>query len=296
MDRPTRTAFVDKQFLNELQGLRLLARKVFRGQMRGDRRSRNKGQSVEFVDYRPYMKGDDLRRIDWNLYGRLERHYIKLFEEEEDLRLYLLLDCSASMDFGNPNKFVSALRLAASLAYIVLSNQETVSVSVFAGGLHEITTPTRGKGKIHGLMRRMEGLEATGESQLAAAAAQFARQTRQSGIVCVISDFLLEDGVGSLAPLLGAGHQLELVQVLSPDEVNPGLTGDLELVDVETGTSKEVSMGLGVLRGYLRRLAALQQEIKSFAARGGGGYHLYSTDTALRDFIMGPLRTSRLVR
>lgn len=296
MDSVTKTAFVDKAFLNELQGLRLLARKVFRGQMRGDRRSRNKGQSVEFVDYRPYMKGDDLRRIDWNLYARLERHYIKLFEEEEDLRLYLLLDCSASMDFGRPNKFVSALRLAAALAYIVLSNLETVSVSVFAGGLHEITTPTRGKGKIHGLLRRLEGLEAAGDSQLAGAAAQFATKTRQSGIVCVISDFLLEQGVTSLAPLLGAGHQLELIQVLAPEERHPNLTGDLELVDAESGSTREISMGLGVLRGYLKRLAALEQEIKQFAARGGGGYHLYPTDTSLRDFIMGPLRSAQLIR
>lgn len=292
----TRTAFVDKAFLNELQGLRLLARKVFRGQMRGDRRSRNKGQSVEFVDFRPYIKGDDLRRIDWNLYGRLERYYIKLFEEEEDLRLYILLDCSASMDFGNPNKFVSALKLAAALAYIVLSNLETVSISIFAGGLHEITTPTRGKGKIHPVLHQLERLKAGGQSRLAEAAAQFAMKTRQSGIVCVISDFLLDEGTGSLAPLLGTGHQLELIQVLAPEERNPSLTGDLELVDVESGTSKEVSMGLGVLRGYLRRLAGLQQEIKTFAARGGGGYHLYSTDMPLRDFIMGPLRSARLVR
>jgi len=112
----------------------------------------------------------------------------------------------------------------------------------------------------------------------------------------VISDFLLEEGITSLAPLLGAGHQLELIQVLAPEERHPSLTGDLELVDAESGTTREISMGLGVLRGYLKRLAALEQEIKTFAARGGGGYHLYPTDTPLRDFIMGPLRSAQLIR
>src|SRR5512147_2633982 len=105
MDETLRPAADDAALLAELEGLRLLARKIFRGQMRGERRSRNKGQSVEFVDFRPYLKGDDLRRIDWNLYGRLERYYIKLFEEEEDLSLYVLLDCSASMSYGTPSKF-----------------------------------------------------------------------------------------------------------------------------------------------------------------------------------------------
>ena len=140
MDAAPRTAGpIDSAFLAELEGLRVLSRKVFRGQMRGERRSRNKGQSVEFVDFRPYIKGDDLRRIDWNLYGRLERYYIKLFEEEEDLRLYVLLDCSASMDYGTPAKFDHARKLAAALSYIVLANLETVSVSVFAGDYGRIT-------------------------------------------------------------------------------------------------------------------------------------------------------------
>lgn len=290
------TGPINSAFLGELEGLRVLSRKVFRGQMRGERRSRNKGQSVEFVDYRPYIKGDDIRRIDWNLYGRLERHYIKLFEEEEDLRLYVLLDCSASMDYGDPNKFDHARRLAAGLSYIVLSNLETVSVSVFAGGYDIVSTPTRGKGKIHPILRRLNGLEAAGDSELSAAAARFAAHTRKSGLVCVISDFLTTEGIEAIAPLLGAGHQIELIQVLSPEEANPQLTGDLELVDKETGEGVEVSMGVHVMRRYHQRLAALQSELKSFALRSGGDYFMCNTATPLKEFIMGALRTGRLVR
>jgi uncharacterized protein (DUF58 family) len=297
MDTPRTTSGpIDSAFLGELEGLRILSRKVFRGQMRGERRSRNKGQSVEFVDFRPYIRGDDLRRIDWNLYGRLERYYIKLFEEEEDLRLYVLLDCSASMDYGSPNKFDHARKLAAALSYIVLANLETVSVSVFAGDYGLITTPTRGKGKIHPILHKLNALRAAGDSMLAAAAARFAAHSRKSGLVCVISDFFTAEGINAIAPLLGSGHQLELIQVLAPQEANPQLTGDLELIDRETGEGVEVSMGLSVMRRYHQRLAALQSELKSFALRGGGDYFLCNTATPLREFILGALRTGRLVR
>lgn len=287
---------LDTAFLAELEGLRMLSRKVFRGQMRGERRSRNKGQSVEFVDYRPYLKGDDMRRIDWNLYGRLERYYIKLFEEEEDLRLYILLDSSASMDYGNPNKFDYARRLAAGLACIVLSNLETVSVSVFSGNYQMLTTPSRGKAKLHPLLHKLNKMQAEGSSMLAAAASRFAAATRKSGVVCVISDFFTAEGISAIAPLLGAGHQVELIQVLAPEEANPQLTGDLELVDAESGATEEVSMGQAVLRRYLSRLSALQAELKTFALRAGGDFFVSHTARPLREFIFGPLRAGRLLR
>ncbi|MCH7471730.1 DUF58 domain-containing protein [bacterium] len=287
---------IDAAFLAELEGLRILSRKVFRGQIRGERRSRNKGQSVEFVDYRQYLQGDDIRRIDWNLYGRLERYYIKLFEEEEDLRLYLIIDSSASMDYGNPNKFDHARKLAAALAYIVLSNLETVSVSVFSGGYDVMSTPMRGKGKIHPIIRKLNELEAGGDSQLSAAAARFTAHTRKSGVVCVLSDFFVSEGIDSIAPLLGPGHQIELIQVLSPEEAKPQLTGDLELIDAESGGGVEVSMGVHVMRRYHQRLSALQEELKKFALRSGGDYFLCNTAMPMREFIFGMLRTGRLVR
>jgi uncharacterized protein (DUF58 family) len=290
------SALDNTAFLNELEGLRVLSRKVFRGQMRGERRSRNKGQSVEFVDYRPYLAGDDLRRIDWNMYGRLDRFYIKLFEEEEDLRLYILLDSSASMRYGTPDKFDAARRLAAGLAHIVLSNHESVAVSVFASDYSVISTPARGKGKIHQILRKLGEVEPGGQSQLQAAVRRFMAQTRKTGIVCVISDFLVPEGFSPIAPLLGSGHEIQLLQVLAPAEADPQLTGDLALVDSETGETLEVSMGLQVLRRYAERLQALQAELRSFALRGAGQLFVYKTDTPLRDFFYHGLRAGRLVR
>ncbi|MCC7478572.1 DUF58 domain-containing protein [bacterium] len=287
---------ITNALLAELEGLRVLSRKIFRGQMRGERRSRNKGQSVEFVDFRPYLIGDDLRRIDWNLYGRLDRYFIKLFEEEEDMRLYILLDCSASMAYGSPDKFDYARRLAAGLAYIVLSNHETVSVSIFSGAYKMISTPSRGKAKIHPVLRKLNDLKAEGGSQLASACRNFAAQHRKSGLVVVISDFLMGEGVEAIAPLTGLGHQVELVQVLAPEEANPQLTGDLELVDSETGESLEVSMGSAVMKRYHARLAALQAQLAAFARRCGGDFFVAGTAVPLRDFVLGELRRGRLVR
>lgn len=295
MTGPDNNPLTGGAFLNELQGLRMLSRKIFRGQMRGERRSRNKGQSVEFVDYRPYLAGDDLRRIDWSMYGRLDRFYIKLFEEEEDLRLYVLLDCSASMHYGTPDKFEAARRLAAGLAYIALSNYESAAVCVFSDEYAQLFTPSRGKGKIHPLLHKLGQLEARGGSQLQRAVRGFMTQTRKTGLVVVISDFLLPEGLASLAPLLGSGHEVHLVQVLAPDELNPGLTGDLALVDSESGETLEVSMGLHVLRGYQERLAALQAELRTFALRGGGKLFVYPSNLPLRDFFYQQLRGGRLL-
>jgi uncharacterized protein (DUF58 family) len=291
-----RSLLEDAAFLSELEGLRLMSRKVFRGQMRGERRSRNKGQSVEFVDYRPYLAGDDLRRVDWNMYGRLERFYIKLFEEEEDLRIYVLLDCSTSMDYGTPNKFNQARKLAAGLSHIALSNRESVAISVFASGYDIISTPVRGKAKIHTLLSRLGAVQPSGASRLPEAVARFMAHTRKTGIVCVISDFLFAEGMETIGPLASSGHEILLMQVLAPEEANPQLAGDLSLIDSETGQALDVSMGINVLRKYHQRLTALQAELRTFALRGGGQAFIYNAGTPLRDFFYHALRAGKLLR
>jgi hypothetical protein len=159
-----------------------------------------------------------------------------------------------------------------------------------------LSTPTRGKGRIHPLLRKLNDLAALGPSSLGGAASRFAAQTRKNGVVCVLSDFLTGERLETIAPLAGLGHQVELIQILAPEEANPQLTGDLELVDAETGASEEVSMGQAVLRRYHQRLGALQSELKTFARRCGGDFHVCVTSQPLREFILGPLRTARLVR
>ena len=139
-------------------------------------------------------------------------------------------------------------------------------------------------------------METGGESMLGAAAGKFASQTRKSGIVCILSDFLTPEGIGSIAPLMGLGHQIELFQVLAPEEANPQLTGDLELVDMESGISEEVSLGQNVMRGYHQRLNALQAELKAFALKSGGDYFLFNTSEGVTNLVRGVLRKARLVR
>src|SRR5260370_21887665 len=132
MPEPPAKPLLDSLFLAKLEQLELVSRKIFLGVMKGERRSKKKGQSVEFADYRNYVKGDDLRFLDWNLYGRLDRLFIRLFQEEEDLHFYLLIDNSLSMDFGNPSKLHYARQVAAALGFIGLVNMDRVVVEVFS--------------------------------------------------------------------------------------------------------------------------------------------------------------------
>lgn len=284
----------DAQFFAELERLELVARKVLHGHIRGERRSRRRGFSVEFMDFRPYHQGDDLRYIDWNLYGRLERFYIKLFVEEEELNLYLLIDTSASM--GLYGKLTQAKRIAGALAWIVLMSNERVMVGVFDQRLDLVVRPSRGRGKVWPLLRSLEGLSAEGGTNLVRAAEVLLSRYRHPGLVVAISDFLDPAAAQGLKLLAGFGHQLAVIQILAREELDPPLEGDLSLVDVESGEQVEVSMGEGVLRRYKERLAALREELSRIAARSKGDYYLVTPDTPLRELIFGTMRQRGLVR
>lgn len=280
----------DASFMAKLEKLDYLAKKMFRGKLRGEKRSRKLGQSVEFHDFRPYMPGDDIRRIDWNLYARLEKYFIKLFVEEEDLTLYLIVDSSASMNFGEPNKFVFARRLAAALSYIALSNLERVQVAVFDDRLNIIQRPTRGRSKFLRLFEILAARQTGGASSLVTSIAQFVAQKPLPGVTIVLSDFLFENPTQALSGLVGRGNQVMLIQTLSPVEIKPDLTGDLELVDSESGRTMNVSMGSGVFRRYLRNLEALKSELAGWARKTSSDYILVPTDADLVDIVLRDLR------
>lgn len=280
----------DADFMRQLAELEILTKKMFRGKLRGEKRSRKTGQSVEFHDYRQYQPGDDIRRVDWNLYARLERHFIKLFVEEEDLTLYILLDCSKSMNYGAPNKFEYARRLAAAFSYISLSSLERVQVAVFDARLKVIQRPIRGRSKYIRLFEILESQRADGESSLSAAVNQFIASKPLPGVVLVISDFLFDNPTHSLSGLAGRGNQVVLAQVLSPDEIRPDLAGDLELVDSESGKSVSVSMGSGVFRRYMAGVAKLQSEIKTWTRKTGSDFVIIPTSRSLRDALLKDMR------
>jgi len=213
---------------------------------------------VEFADYRDYTPGDDLRRLDWNIYARLDRPFIKLFEEEEDLAVYLLVDGSRSMDWGDGelHKFRYALRLAAGLGAVALASGDLLSVGLLQNGrVGAEYGPSRGQGILPRFFGFLDGLTPGGETDLNTSLQKFALKPRRPGFIVLISDLLAPGGYETgLRPLLGRGYEVVLLHLLAPDELDPPLVGDLQLVDIETGQEQDVSLDGGLRTLYRERM------------------------------------------
>lgn len=289
---------LDPAFLRKLEQLQVLCRKVFRGRLKGERRSRKKGTSVEFADYRDYVRGDDTRFIDWNIYGRLERLFLKLFLEEEDLAFYLIVDASASMAFGEPmTKFDYARRTAAALGYVALANQDKVGVSAFCSHLCEVFRPARGKFQLHKLLNFLGGLKAEAGTSLEQSCRDFVTQHRQSGIVVVLSDFLDDYGYeDALKYFFSRPYEVYVIQILSEEERKPTLQGHLELLDSETGERQEITASEGLLRQYQQTLEAYCGGLRDWCARHDMTYLATSTGVPIETLLLNYLRRRGMFR
>lgn len=296
----------DQVFLHKLERLSLVVRQVRAGQIRGERRSTRRGPGIEFADYRDYVRGDDPRHVDWNIYARLERPFIKLFEEEEDLSVHLLLDASRSMDWaeGDVHKWTFARRIAASLGYIALVSGDRLTVAALysplsqgEGGDGRVWGPHRHRAQLHRLLAWLDDLPAEGETDLTNVLTRYARRPMRPGLCFVLTDGFsptgLEDG---LSALRGRGHDVVFLHLLAPDEVDPTLGGDLRLVDVETGLGRDVTVDGAMRAIYRRRLAAWQAELAAFCARRDVRYLPIVTDQPFDDLILTHLRRRGLIR
>src|SRR3954454_2230309 len=234
MPETTTQPLLDPQFLTRLEQLELVSRKIFLGRMKGERRSKRKGQSVEFADYRNYVIGDDLRHLDWNLFARLERLFIRLFMEEEDLHVYLLIDNSLSMDFGKPTKLHYAKQVAAALGFIGLVNMDRVVIEAFNDKLTQSLPAARGRRSLWRLVDFLQKLEPAGPSDLKKALRAFSLKCSGKGIVILLSDFMDKHGYED-APRYLIARQMGIyaIQILSQEEIEPEIVGDLQLTDVE---------------------------------------------------------------
>jgi uncharacterized protein (DUF58 family) len=256
----------DEHFLKKLEYLYIVSKKIFAGRMRAERRTKKTGSGIEFADHRNYTLGDDFRYIDWNIYGRMERLLLRLFEEEEDLSIYILVDCSKSMAIGQPMaKMDYALRVAAALCYVGLSNLDRVSIVPFSSDLHERLPPERGKGRIFKVFDFLRQIEPGGETNLAASVTKFVHQTKRRGMAVLISDFYdpagYEEGVNVLRY-----HKYEpfVIQTIDPKEADPPLHGDLTLVDCETGEPREVTISARLLSEYKKEHEKYCKELEEF--------------------------------
>jgi uncharacterized protein (DUF58 family) len=286
----------DEAFLRQLERLLLLMRAPVRGGLKGGRRSVKRGQSVEFADYREYTLGDDLRQLDWNVLARLEKLFVKLFIEEEDVTITVLLDGSASMATGRPDKLQFAKRAAAALGYIGLASEDKVSVSVLGGRSARRRTALRGSGRVFRLLAELSAISpADGPTDLVAAARHAAAQLTGRGVVILISDLLDPAADRVIRELASTRSELIVLHVLSPDELDPPLEGDLRLVDAETGESIDVTADLATIDAYRARLAAWKESFAQLAARRQATYVDLSTDVALNDLIFAELRRRRVL-
>jgi len=286
----------DEKTRRKLEQLMLAASRVRAGAIQGERRSVKRGTSIEFADYRNYAPGDDLRRLDWNIYARLGRPLTRLYEDEEDLAVHLLLDCSASMDWGegDAHKFNFARRLIAGLGYVSLTTNDRLVIGSMGG---EQFGPARGRNYSISLLNYMVKLKAAGRIDINAALKDYALKSGRPGLTIIVSDLFTPNGfIDGINALLSKGHEIVLIHVLSPDEIEPPLAGDLRLIDVETGGVQEVSIDGGMRDLYIKRVQAWREDIRLECTKRGVHFIAAESNAAWEKIILYDLRRLGVVK
>lgn len=316
---------ISPQLAAALDRLDLSSRKTFAGKLQGERRSKARGRSVEFEDYRQYVAGDDLRHVDWNVFARLDRFFIKIFLEEQDLALHIAIDASRSMDAGNPNKLIQAQRIAMAMAYLGLVNNNRVVLWAFDESGLRYLPPTRGRTGVQvaakfileqtrggaGAGPRVE----TGQIQASAttlsstftgAIKRLAQVRTGKGVFVLLSDLLVPEGYEQGLWLLNGGWDTTIMQVLAPGEIDPGteldgsggriVIGDLRLTDAETGRAAEMTVNGDLLRRYLRKFEEYQANLTACLTARGMTHVVVRSDADVGGLLLGDLRRRGIVR
>jgi len=293
-------ALLPPDLLRRLEQFQLLAARRAKSSAKGERRSKARGQSVEFADYRNYVAGDDLRYLDWNLFGRLDRLFLKLYEEERELPVRIFLDASESMNFGEPRKFDFARQVAAAIGYVALCGFDRVTIVPFPEKAADSTArgalrQVRGRKSSLTYFQNLSALTAGGTANLNEALRRGALEARQAGVAMVLSDFLDPAGYeAGLTALVGRGFQVNAVQILAPEELSPATFGDLRLIDAETGAMQEVTFGKFRLHAYQQTVQNFCQRLKEFCSSRGVNFFTVSSATSLEELLLKQLRASEV--
>lgn len=290
---PDPRSLLDPAFVRELEALRRRLSLTVQSGAAGERASRRRGGSAEFQDHRPYAPGDDLRRVDWAAFARTGEPVLKLFRAEEDSVLRLVLDASASLAFGSPQKFEVARRVAAAIGYLALANGQRAQVLIARQpapasprGLERIGPPRRGRDALAALLRDLSEPTAGGTADLARALEQALQQASRPGMLVVVSDFLDPGAVTrALGHAAALGHQVALIQVLSREEVEPSHDGDFAFVDAESQAQVELSMDAAAVDAYVARLAGLIDELRAWSRKHRASYVRMTNDEALEGAV-----------
>jgi len=305
------------ELLRRLEQFQLLAARRAKSSSKGERRSRARGQSVEFADHRSYVPGDDFRYLDWNLFGRLDRLFLKLYEEERELPVRIFLDASESMTFGEPRKFDFARQVAAAIGYVALCGFDRVSVIPFpnAQGRAQTTQASaeaaanynqqsavegalrsvRGKKSSMQFFANLNALTGGGGADLNEALRRGALEARHTGLAIVLSDFLDPAGYESgLTTLVGRGFQVNCVQILAPEELAPSTFGDLRLVDSESGGLQEVTFGRYRMKAYQQTVQNFVQRLREYCTKRGMNFFMAPSNMDLQDLLLKQLRKAEV--
>jgi uncharacterized protein (DUF58 family) len=269
------TPMFDENFLRRLEYLNLVSRKVYAGSQRAERRSKKVGSGLEFADHRDYSPGDDTRYMDWTVYARMEKMLIRLHEEEEDLLIYFLVDCSKSMSMGvgETSKFQHAARLAAALAYIGLANLDRVCIVPFGDELKGRLPPTRGKNQIFKVFKTLQSIEPGGTTNLNASLKKFVHQNKRRGMAVVLSDFYDPSGYEEALNYLRYNNfEPFVIHLFDDDEMNPSLRGDLSMVDCETGDVREITITPRILKRYKELHDQFCERLEGFCKKRSVSY------------------------
>ena len=259
----------DQGFLRKLQHLAITARRIARGSARGERKTGRAGGGLEFADHRAYAPGDDLRRIDWNLFGRMEKPLVRLFEAEEELPVYVLLDRSASMGVGGPPKLDLAAQVAAALAYLAARSREPVQVYPFATAVGDALSPLRGGLGFSRFLEQLAALPAEGRTDLESAAGGLLSRHRRRGLVVVVSDFFGHRTEAALDRLRHARFEPVVVSITALEDRHAPDDDALLVVDAETGVSRPVQLDPATRAAYERLAGERTEALARFCHRRG---------------------------
>jgi uncharacterized protein (DUF58 family) len=290
-------SFLDEQFLRRLEKLKVLTQKGVRGAERGEQISWRSGSSLEFLDYRKYQHGDDIRYVDWNVYGRLDKLFIKLFRAEENQTIHLLLDTSRSMSLGVPAKGIYAKKIVAALSYVSLANLDRVRVSSFGTRIHQSMAPARSRTSYSKVLHFLLALQPSGNTHFNASLTEYATLSKQQGIVLILSDVLDPSGYKEgLEALQYRGYHIALLQILDGSELDPQTTGNLLFKEIESGNTRRMTVDNNLLARYREKARSYVDEIRAFCLGKGIDYFLCDTRIAFEDFLLDYLSKGMLFR
>ena len=299
----------DSDFLKRLEYLSLLSKRMFQGQLLAQRRTMQTGGGIEFADHREYILGDDLRYLDWNVYARHGELLLKRFQEEEDLHVYIMLDCSVSMDRRDPDegdpgkggsvnvssvKFKLARQIAAAIAYIALANLDRVSIVAYSDGVQSTMPLVRGKDQILSVLRFLEGLQCGGQqTELARSVGEFVQGAPRTGLVLLVSDLFDQNGFrDGVDRLRYARFEPHVVQIHTPEEAIPTFLGDIQLIDCESGEERKVTVTERKLRQYKDLFETFLQDVETYCSNHGLSHTRTDTRVPFDEVLMRMMRAA----